>query len=48
MGQARMASGPPDPGADFLNGCHQRVSQQHGPADAKFELRARLAIGPDA
>jgi hypothetical protein len=43
-----MASDATDPSGDLLNGDHQRVGQQHGPTDAEAELRAGLAVGPDA
>ena len=42
---ARRAS---DPRADVLDCDHQRVRQQHRPADAVTELRTGLAVGPDA
>jgi hypothetical protein len=42
---ARRAS---DARADLLDRCHQRVSQQHGPADVEAELRPGLAIGADS
>ena len=29
-------------------GDHQRIGQQHGPADAEAKLRAGLAVGADA
>jgi hypothetical protein len=42
---ARRAS---DARADLLDRCHQRVGQQHGPADLEAELRPGLAIGADS
>ena len=42
---ARRAS---DACADFLDRHHQRIGQQHRPADAVTELRTGLAVGPDA
>ena len=38
--------GAAEAGADFLDRDHQRICQQHRPADA--ELRAGLAVGADA
>ena len=42
---ARRAS---DACADFLDRHHQRIGQQHRPADAVTELRTGLAVGPNA
>jgi hypothetical protein len=43
-----MSRGAAEAGADLLDRHHQRIGQQHGPADAEAELRAGLAVGPDA
>ena len=43
-----VARRPADPGADFLNGCHERKSEQHRPASGEAELRTCLTVGADA
>ena len=43
-----MARGASDACADFLDRHHQRIGQQHRPADAVTELRTGLAVGPNA
>ena len=40
-----VARRPADPGADFLNGCHERKSEQHRPASGEAELRTCLTVG---
>ena len=43
-----MPRGAAEAGADLLDRHHQRIGQQHGPADAEAELRTGLAVGADA
>jgi hypothetical protein len=43
-----MSRGAAEAGANLLDRHHQRISQQHGPADAETELRTGLAVGADA
>ena len=43
-----MPRGAAEAGADFLDRHHQRIGQQHRPADAETELRTGLAVGADA
>src|SRR3954453_20264684 len=43
-----MPRGAAEAGADLLDRHHQRIGQQHCPADAEAELRAGLAVGADA
>jgi hypothetical protein len=43
-----MAGRSPDARTDLLNSDHQGIGEEHGPADAIAELRAGLAVGPDA
>ena len=50
---AQIAGNPvtcstPNSCADFLNGRHKRERNQHRPSDPEPELRAGLAICPDA
>jgi electron transfer flavoprotein alpha/beta subunit len=40
--------GAAEAGADLLDRDHERIGQQHGPADAEAKLRAGLAVGADA
>ncbi len=42
-----VAGGPADARADFLDRHHQRIAEQHRPADGEAELRAGLRIGAD-
>ena len=43
-----VTRGAADARADLLDRCHQRVGQQHGPADVETELRPGLAVGADS
>ena len=43
-----VAGGAADPRADHLHGRHQRVGEDHRPAEAVAELRTGLAVGRDA
>src|SRR5262249_12075950 len=43
-----VTRGAADAGAGLLDGDHQRIAEQHGPADGEPERGARLRIGADA
>ena len=43
-----MARNTADAARYFLNGDHKRITQKHGPTDAKSNLRAGLAVRPYA
>ena len=42
-----VARDPADARRDFLDRRHQRICEEHGPADAEAKLRSCLAIGAD-
>ena len=44
VGGDAVTHGSPNPGADLLDSRHQRIGEQHGPADTETKLGTGLAV----